>query len=90
MNNINENIAAQAYKLKMTIKSLEKQYDGLMVTLKESYNSGQRGWGSYKMVVSIRPGTIEYGKIPQLQGVDLEQFRKEPVSVYKLEFTGEE
>lgn len=84
------NIASQAYKLKMTIKSLEKQYDGLMIALKESYNSGQTCWGSYKMVISIRPGTVEYGKIPQLQGVDLDQYRKADIQIYKLEYTGQE
>jgi hypothetical protein len=83
------NIAAQAYKLKMTIKSLEKQYDGLMITLKESCNNGQSCWGSYKMVVSVRPGSIDYAAIPMLKNIDLEQYRKEPVNIYKLEYTGE-
>lgn len=83
------NIAAQAYKLKIQIKSLEKQYDSLMACLKESYHQGQHDWGSYKMVVSQRPGPVDYSAIPQLSGVVLEPYRKDPIQVYKLEYTGE-
>jgi hypothetical protein len=91
MNNIDTSVvAAQAYKLKMTIKSLEKQYDGLMTTLKESFNQGQPRWGSYVMVMSQRPGSVDYSSIPELKSVDLDKYRKDPVSVYKLEYTGDE
>ena len=60
-----------------------------MITLKESFNNGQPCWGSYKMSITTRPGAVDYGKIPQLQGVDLESYRKESIQVYKLEYTGE-
>lgn len=89
MNNIDTSVAAQAYKLKIQIKSLEKQYDSLMTCLKESYHQGQPCWGSYKMVVSQRPGPVDYSAIPQLSGVILEPYRKDPIQVYKLEYTGE-
>jgi hypothetical protein len=98
MNNIDTSVAAEACKLKMTIKSLEivmplraeqKQYDSLMTCLKESYHQGQPCWGSYKMVVSQRPGPVDYSAIPQLSGVVLEPYRKDPIQVYKLEYTGE-
>jgi len=82
-------IAAEAYKLKMSIKSLEKQYDGLMQALKVSFNQGQPCWGSYKMVVSQRPGSVDYSAIPELKAVDLDLYRKDPIQVYKLEYTGE-
>lgn len=84
-----DNIASQAYSLKMQIKSLEKQYDHLMGALKEDYKRGVGKWGAYTLNVSIRPGSVEYSKIPQLQGVDLEPYRKESVQVYKLEYLGE-
>lgn len=84
-----ENIAANAYKLKMQIKDMEKQYESLMTCLKVSYNQGQICWGPYKMAVSSRPGAVEYSKIPQLQNVDLDLYRKESVQIYKLEYTGE-
>ena len=83
------NIAAEAYKLKMTIKSLEKQYDGLMQALKVSYSQGQPRWGSYMMVVSQRPGNIDYSSIPELKAVDLDKYRKDPIQVYKLEYLGD-
>jgi hypothetical protein len=89
MNNVDANIAAEAYKLKMTIKSLEKQYDSLMTCLKESYHQGQPRWGSYVMVMSQRPGSVDYSAIPELKSVDLDKYRKDPVQVYKLEYTGE-
>ena len=84
-----EHIAANAYKLKIQIKSLEKQYDGLMTCLKESCSHGQICWGPYRMAVSSRPGAVEYSKIPQLQNVDLDLYRKESVQIYKLEYTGD-
>lgn len=83
------NIAAEAYSLKMQIKSLEKQYDHLLGALKEDYKRGVGKWGAYTLNVSIRPGVVEYSKIPQLQGVDLEPYRKEAIQVYKLEYLGE-
>lgn len=83
------NIASQAYNIKMQIKSLEKQYDGLMNCLKEQYKLGTTHWGAYTLSISVRPGAVEYSKIPQLQGVDLEQYRKDSVQVFKLEYLGE-
>lgn len=83
------NIAAEAYKLKMTIKSLEKQYDSLMSCLKESFNQGQSRWDNYQLTVTSRPGSVDYASIPELKSVDLDKYRKDPVQVYKLEYTGE-
>ena len=83
------NIAAEAYKLKMTIKSLEKQYDGLMQALKVSFNQGQSRWDNYQLTVTSRPGSVDYSAIPELKSVDLDKYRKDPVQVYKLEYTGE-
>lgn len=82
-------IAAQAYKLKNQIRDLEKQYDGLMSTLKVSFNQGHSCWGSYRLNVSVRPGNIDYASIPELKSVDLDKYRKDPIQVYKLEYTGE-
>lgn len=83
------NIAAQAYKLKIQIKSLEKQYDSLMSCLKESFNQGQSRWDNYQLTVTSRPGSVDYSSIPELKSVDLDKYRKDPVQVYKLEYTGE-
>jgi hypothetical protein len=84
-----ENIAMEAYKLKMTIKSLEKQYDSLMSCLRVSYSQGQTIWGSYQMTQSFRPGPVDYSAIPQLKNVCLDDYRKEKVSIFKLEYIGQ-
>lgn len=81
-------IAAQAYKLKIQIKSLEKQYDSLMTCLKESFNQGQSRWDNYQLTQTFRPGAVEYSAIPELKSVDLDKYRKDPVAVFKLEYLG--
>ena len=84
-----ENIASNAYKLKIQIKSMEKQYESLMSCLKESYAQGQTRWGSYELTQTSRPGSVDYSSIPELKAVDLERYRKESINVYKLEYLGE-
>lgn len=37
-----------------------------------------------KLTKSIRKGTVDYSKIPELDGVDLDQYRKEPVVAWRL------
>lgn len=78
--------AAQAYKIKMDIKALEIKYNALMDTLKKSE---QTEFGPYRLTITQRPGAVDYSSIPELKSVNLEQFRKPSVSVYKLEYMGE-
>lgn len=59
----------------------EKQFEGLLKQL--SKGACSKG-GGFVYDYSIRKGTIDYTAIPELNGVDLEQYRKESVEVWKL------
>jgi ABC-type uncharacterized transport system auxiliary subunit len=84
-----ESIAREAFKLKIQVKELEAKHDYLMKQLKIAANGETTSWGSYRIVVSSRPGVIEYNAIPQLKDVDVDMYRKPSVDVFKLEFLGE-
>ena len=32
----------------------------------------------------IRKGTVDYGAIPELQGLDLEEYRKKPIEAWRI------
>lgn len=54
--------------------------------LQELCNGETRSIQGWTYAIHERLGSVEYGKIPQLNGVDLDIYRKEPVSVWKLSF----
>ena len=84
-----ENIARDAYKLKIQIKTLEAKLSENMDILRKQANGQTTRWGNYRIVISSRPGTIEYSSIPQLKDVDLNLYRKPDVEIAKLECLGE-
>lgn len=84
-----ESIAREAFKIKIQIKELESKHDHLMKQLKIAAQGETTTWGSYRIVVSSRPGVIEYSSIPQLKDIDVDMYRKPSVDVFKLEFLGE-
>jgi hypothetical protein len=84
------NIAKEAYALKMQIAELKEKHERLMERLKIMSNGETTVFGKYRLSFSIRPGVIEYSRIPQLKDVPLDFYRKEPVHVSKLEFLGEQ
>ena len=51
---------------------------GNLATTRRSF-----GWG-VEVLKSFRRGTIDYAVVPQLSGVDLEEFRKPRIAVTKI------
>ena len=48
-------------------------------------SDARRAFGSgVELIRTSRKGAVNYGSIPELEGVDLEQYRKEPVDVVKI------
>ena len=84
-----ENIARDAYKLKIQIKTLEAKLSENMDILRKQANGETTRWGNYRIVVTSRPGLIEYNAIPELKTVNLEIYRKPSINVYKIECLGE-
>jgi len=83
-----EILARDAYKIKMQIKLLEVEYNKAMATLKKEAAGVTTQWGSYRVVISSRPGAVDYAAIPQLKDVNLDSYRKEAVEICKLECLG--
>lgn len=66
------------------IKFLEKEEDHLRKQLIFlSGESNTRGNG-ISLCNVLRKGNIEYDKIPELRGVDLEQYRKDPIKTFRI------
>jgi hypothetical protein len=84
-----EQVAREAYKIKIQIKTLEAKYSEMMDTIKADCNGQSKRWGNYRVVITSRPGPVDYASIPLLKDVALELYRKPSVDVYKLECLGE-
>ncbi len=71
-------------KLKLDRASLEEQYAreelARLATARRTYGCGT------EVLRSFRRGSIDYSRIPELQCVDLEPYRKRPVAVTKINF----
>ena len=63
------------------LKVREKQYRDTLIQLSEDKNSIGHGVRIQKIV---RKGTVDYKSVPQLEGVDLEKYRKEPVESWRI------
>ena len=84
-----EVIAKEAYRLRQQISELTERQSGLMENLKKASGGTEARFGNYKLGVTVRAGSIEYSAIPELKSINIEQYRKPGVLVYKLEFLGE-
>ncbi len=40
--------------------------------------------GGVRLTRSLRKGNVQYGQIPELQNIDLEKYRKEPMEIWRL------
>jgi len=78
-------IAASRYRsarLKLDRASLEEQYARAEL---EKLAMARRTYGCGTEVLrSLRRGAIDYARIPELRGVDLEPYRKKPVEVVRI------
>ena len=80
--------AKEVYNIQVKIKALKKQESEHIAELKRlSEEKPSQGHGFVFNIV-VRPGTVDYKKIPQLHGVDLEPYRKDAVSYWKLSYEG--
>jgi len=82
-------IAKNAYLLKMQIAELTEKHTRLISQLKYAANGETTLFGNYRLSFIERQCSVDYSKIPQLANINLEPFRKEAVTVTKLEFIGE-
>lgn len=79
-----ENMATEWKETNEQLKALtakEKEYRQALISMA---NDGNATGAGIKLTKSIRKGTVDYSKIPELDGVDLDQYRKDPVVAWRL------
>lgn len=77
----------QFRSLKLELDEKNKYLENLEIELKDYFKSNDIKYTNYNGVffeLIERKGTIDYSKIPELQGVDLEKYRKKPTEYYKI------
>lgn len=72
---------ALIHKKLEALKAEEKQYREMLIQLSENQNSKGHG---IKIQRIVRKGTVDYKAVPELEGVDLEKYRKEPVESWRI------
>lgn len=81
-------IAEQAYKVSLLRKQCELKEKELYEELKKLSKQESSLGGGYMFSKIERKGNIDYSSIPALKKIDLEKYRKDPVIMWKLEYTG--
>jgi len=79
-----EDTATRWKDVRLTIKELEREEEDLkrqLIFLSGEANSTGAG---ISLCQVIRKGIVDYKKIPELQGVDLNAYRKDPVSSWRI------
>ena len=62
-------------------EEVEKRSREALVALSDGKNAKGHG---IRLTQHVRKGTVEYAKIPELQGLDLEKYRKVATSYWKI------
>lgn len=70
-------ITARIERLKLQQQQLKEK----LIALSENQNTVG---GGVRLIRSIRKGTVDYSKIPELKNVDLDQYRKNPIETWIL------
>lgn len=70
--------------LKETIDNANARVNEIMAELVDACNESDSIIHGRKMTKIQRKGNIQYGKVPELDGVDLEPYRGKPVEFWKL------
>jgi hypothetical protein len=79
--------ARDLFNISQQRKELERKEGILKETLKKLNNDQPLELEGFNFDYTLRPGPISYEAIPQLQGIDLEVYRKAPVKVWSLKIT---
>lgn len=70
---------------------LQDTFDSLKAELVGNYADKKRvTWGAVQIIRSIKKGTIDYKKVPQLKGLDLEKYRRPSSEVASVRFKKEQ
>jgi hypothetical protein len=70
-----------------SIKTLEQKEETLRATLIALAGSNSARGSSLKLTKSLTKGAVDYTKIPELKGVNLDQFRKSSYHKWRISVT---
>lgn len=73
-----------AEDLKRQLSGLKKLSDDATREVVEMSENQNSCGGGFFLRKSVRPGAVNYKNIPELKGIDLETFRKDPVEMWRL------
>lgn len=79
-------IARNAYQLTCLRKMIEEKEKKAYEILKLKSANEAAYFGDYFYNYTTRSGSIDYKKIPELKSVNLEDYRKDLVRVWKLDY----
>lgn len=83
------NIAKEYYSIKQEKKALEKREKTLFDNLKDASKNKPSQGGGYIFSFNFRKGCVDYQSIPYLKKIDLDKYRKDNVTVWNINFSGE-
>lgn len=64
------------------LEQLEEQYKKELIRLAEDKNCEGAG---LKLTKIVRKGNVKYKEIPELQDIDLEQYRSDPIETWRIQ-----
>lgn len=77
-------IARELYKLHQIRKELAKEEKKLQQKLLILSNNKNSKGGGFLFTCILRKGSVDYAQVKELQGIDLEPYRKDSVVTWKL------
>ena len=77
-------LALKLINLKENIKDLEKQEKEIMNDLLMMCGQKNTKGKNFKLTKTVRKGSVDYNKIPELEGVRLEDYRKDPTYSWRI------
>ncbi len=82
-------IAREYYVIKQEKKAIAKREKTLFDNLKDASQNKPSQGGGYLFTFSLRKGSVDYQSIPYLKKIDLDKYRKDNVTVWNINFSGE-
>lgn len=83
-NDLWRQVAAEWIDTKRTMESLQEKEEALRRQIIHMSNRGNVKGCGIKVAKTIRRGSIDYRSVPEIQGMDLESYRKRDQEVWKI------
>lgn len=80
-------LVARYFEIDTQASALDKEREQLKEQIFAQADHPRLAIGRARVVTSYRAGAVDYQKIPELSGVDLDKFRKSPIKVRSIRMT---